>query len=245
VTLLTGCDVSKFQHPSLVDWGRQDFGIVRATYGTSIDKSSTEHVKRIRAAGKVVGMYHFFRADQDPHKQFDAFASTARSCGLTAGDLLPCIDIEDFPGHSVGADPATDVRVCKEFARRLQSEYGGSIIYTTQRDWHRLGKPGWFLEHPLWVAHYPRKGSTSPLTRPATPANAPWRIWQCLVGPLGQNLQAHDHPQAVDQNLATDPLPLVGETGAAVVSKEVPWLGLDDDYWAEAKEARDRHFADS
>ena len=223
----------------MVPWKDFDFGIARAAYGKSPDKKTQQHVAAIRAGGATLGLYHFFRADQDPHEQFSAFANVARTANLGAGDLLPCVDIEDFQGHVIGPG---DVDVCEDFVRRCRSEFGGVIIYITQRDWHRLGKPVWMLQHPLWVAHYPGKGSTSILSKPATPNGAPWRIWQCMVGPLGKSLQKHDDPYAVDQNLASDPLPLIEAKPEQLPdSSTIPWIGLTDEAYEEMREARDRH----
>lgn len=240
MTLLYGCDVSTYQSPALVDWTKRDFGIVRATYGTSRDKRALEHVARIRGAGKTVGLYHFFRADQAVAKQADTFLQVAHEAGLGPGDILPCIDVEDFPGHQLGPG---DTMALAAFEAALKG-FGGVVYYVTQRDWHRLGKPAWMLEKPLWVAHYPSKGSTKPLAKPATPNAAPWRIWQWLVGPLGVSLQQHDHPQAVDQNVATSPLPTIGEAKTKaddqpIDAASIPFVHLTDDDWEEMAEARD------
>lgn len=244
MSLLRGCDVSVFQSPGLVDWRAQDFGIARATYGTKADKTALEHVKRIRAAGKTVGLYHFFRADQAVTAQVDAFAAVATAAGLTAGDLLPCIDVEDYPGHTIGPLDVPSLTLLDE---QIRNHFGGSIIYTTQRDWHRLGKPAWYLERPLWVAHYPKAGSTLPLANAATPAGVPWRIHQCIVGPIvaGGWKQDPTNPIAVDQNLALSPLPLIAaeepkQVLDPVVESQIPWVGLTDDDWSEMTEARDR-----
>lgn len=240
MTLLKGCDVSVFQAPSMVNWRDFDFGIARATYGKSPDKRVRSHAESIRKGGAVLGLYHFFRADQDPYEQSDAFREVAAGVNLGVGDMLPCVDVEDFPGHTIS--PA-DLPTLFMFVDNCRIEFGGAIIYITQRDWHRLGKPEWILKYPLWVAHYPGKGSTSILSKPATPNGAPWRIWQCMVGPLGQSLQKHDDPKAVDQNLASDPLPLIEDAATPAVEAEpsIPWVGLTDEAWTEMREARDKH----
>lgn len=233
--------MSVFQPPNLVDWSKQDFGVVRATYGTKPDKSTTEHVKRIRGAGKVVGLYHFFRADQSVEEQFQSFCAVASDCRVGPGDIIPAVDVEDFPGHQIG--PA-DTGALEHLATALRELYGDCLVYVTQRDWHRLGKPQWVLTHPLWVAHYPRYGATSPLAKPATPNGTYWRIWQYLVGPLDKRIQKHDDPKAVDQNLAFDPLPLIAQHERAPEPKttaaDIPFVHLTDDDWEEMTAARDR-----
>lgn len=245
--ILTGCDVSVFQPSLLVDWRGYDFGIVRATYGKNPDKSTLAHVARIRVAEKKVGLYHFFRADQPVQAQFDAFVDRCEACKIGAGDIVPAVDVEDFPGHTIGPN---DVAALSQFCELLRSQFDClPLIYITQRDWHRLGKPAWVLDHPLWVAHYPGYGSTSPLAKPATPNGAPWRIWQCLVGPLDRRIQKHDDPKAVDQNFASDPLPLIAENAEPVAppspavddpKPSIPYVLLTDEAWDEMTVARDR-----
>ena len=244
MTLLTGCDVSVYQPLALVDWSRQDFGIARATYGKSPDKSTVGHIERIRKAGKKVGLYHFFRADQAVDLQFAAFWSRCVDCSITTGDIVPAIDVEDFPSHTIGP---SDINALRVFCNLISGAFGCKpLIYITQRDWHRLGKPAWILEHPLWVAHYPGYGSLSPLAKPATPNGAPWRVWQCLVGPLDRRIQKHNDPKAVDQNFASDPLPTIGETVKpepvpdVITPGEIPFVYLTDDDWVEMDAVRDR-----
>lgn len=238
--VLHGCDVSVYQAPTLVDWHRLDFGIVRATYGKSRDKRTVEHVSAIRAAGRTVGLYHFYRPDQPVAQQLEAFYDAAQDCSFGPGDLVPFVDAEDFPGHQIG--PA-DVPALVELLGCLDADYGRAGLYLTQRDWGRLGKPD-ILDRPLWAAHYPRYGSTSPLAAPATPDNRQWRIWQCMVGPLGQSIQKHDDPRAVDQNVATAPLPIQCATTDAEPPSErtdpsvIPWIFLSDEDWAEMSAAR-------
>lgn len=207
MTLLQGCDVSHYQGPSLVDWATQDFGIVKFTDGIRKTKRSIEHIAKIRAAGKVAGGYHFCRVDSTPDAQIEAFWAVARDAGLGCGDLLPCIDIEDYPGHAIAP---SDSPAFEAIAVGFEALFGGVVVYTSRRYWAQIGKPSWILSRPLWVAHYPAEGSTSLLQAPATPANMPWRIWQCRVGPLGNSVQDSKHPKAVDQNIATNPLPLIG-----------------------------------
>jgi GH25 family lysozyme M1 (1,4-beta-N-acetylmuramidase) len=227
-----------WQPPALVDWRAQDFGIVRATYGAKPDRLALEHVKRVRGAGKVVGLYHFFLGHLEVRPQVDAFLSVAEKAGLTVGDLLPAIDVEDYPGHVIS--PA-DLPALTSFDAQIRSHFAGSMIYTTQRDWARIGKPAWYLERPLWVAHYPKLGSKLPLAKAATPGGAPWRIHQCIVGPIvpGAYLQAPKHARAVDQNIATEPLPVIRLQAEPEADPAVPWLFLTDDDWAEMQNARD------
>jgi len=261
MTILRGCDVSTFQAPTLVDWSKQDFGIVRATYGTRKDGKAKLHADKIRAAGKVLGLYHFFLPNTDLQAQLDAFCEVANTVSLHDGDILPCVDIEAYPDKFNGSVPTHYAPVAPawndtlvKFVKLLQLEFGGFMPYITQRDWAMLGKPDWVLTRPLWVANYPKKGSTSPLKAPATPGNRPYAIWQLMVGPLGKSLQDASSPVAVDQNITSGPLPLIDRSteGAvpdpappvAIDESTIPFVGLSDDDWDEMRSARDRHFQD-
>lgn len=259
MTLLYGCDVSTFQAPGLVDWTKKDFGIVRATYGSRLDGKCVEHVKRIRAAGKTVGLYHFHLPNVSAKDQIDAFARQAEAVKLGSGDILPCLDIEAYPDRFKGAVPThyagvdktwadEDTDALMEIVEQWDRDFGGFIPYLTQADWHLLGKPSWILKRPLWVAHYPKRFSTTPLKAPATPGSVPWRIWQWLVGPLDKQLQDHLDPRAVDQNVASSPLPLITANSKpeTVVTPEpyeaeraIPYVLLSDDDWEEMRVARD------
>jgi GH25 family lysozyme M1 (1,4-beta-N-acetylmuramidase) len=240
---LHGCDVSDYQDPKLVDWTKLDFGIVKATDGKRPMKRTRSHVDAIRKAGITLGLYHFLRADSSIQDQFKAFAEVAIACKLGAGDLLPCIDIEDYPGFKLESDPRGHSERAREFAIFCRETFGGAILYIKAYDWMRLGKPGWMLEHPLWVAHYPKEGSTQHLMAPAAIAGRSYRIWQRMVGPLGQVLQKSDSPKAVDQNIATSPLPLITDR---VVRESpdvrIPWVFMTEEVHLEMRAARDRQF---
>jgi hypothetical protein len=258
---LYGCDVSDYQDPKLVDWTKQDFGIVKATDGKRSMRKTFFHVERIRAAnvsaptvknpgfvsvyeprGCVLGLYHFLRADSSIQDQFQAFANVAIACKLGAGDLFPCIDIEDYPGYSLDRDPQGHAERAREFALFCRETFGGAILYIKAYDWKRLGKPGWMLEYPLWVAHYPREGSTQHLIAPAAIAGRSYRIWQRMVGPLGQTLQKSKDPRAVDQNIATAPLPLIADRVVRQsADPRIPWVFMTEETHQEMRAARDHH----
>lgn len=249
MTILTGYDVSIFQSPALIDWGRADFGIVRATYGKQPDKSTIAHAQKIRAAGKTLGFYHFWRPDQKVDDQFATLAAQMLACNAGPGDMLPAIDVEAWPDVWAGgiakhwAQPAPSwCENLQLFSERLTTEYGGCIWYVTQRDFGQLGHPVWMLTQPLWVANYPGKGGTM-LKAPATPAGRPWTIWQCLVAPQGQQTQDAGNPKSVDQNIAHQPLPVIGGMviQPPIASPPVMTMQLTDQDWDDMRAERDAH----
>jgi len=204
-----GIDVSHYQStaaPAGVPWSLLkssgvSFVMVRATYGTFRDPSAVAHVRAARAVGLQVGLYHFFRVGQNVTDQLAAFNAQALACGIRAGDICPALDIEDEPGPpamSPSWNTAADALISG-----LVASFGEALVYITQRDFGRLGKPSWVLERPLWVAHYTASA------KPATPGDKPWRIWQHRVGPFAPNGDGGAFkPQLLDQNRADVPLPV-------------------------------------
>ena len=79
------------------------FAICKATDGPSgADATFAPKVAQLRAAGIVVGAYHFARAG-DPVAQARHFAAVAGAAGcLTSGALQPALDMEDAAvrGHA-------------------------------------------------------------------------------------------------------------------------------------------------
>jgi hypothetical protein len=207
VTLTQGIDLSHHQAPTAVPWERIgaecSFVICRATYGTMRDRQVAEHLRRARAVGAQVGLYHFFRAVQRLDDQLAAFSAAAEAAGYQPGDIVPAIDVEDDPKVADVA-PAWAPSV-HALALAMQERYGAKpLIYITQRDWHRAGKPLWMLEHPLWVAHY------TGAAKPATPGNVPWLIWQNRVGPFQPGGPGGLHqPGLFDHNLCCGELPTI------------------------------------
>lgn len=181
--LKLGIDVSHHQNPDALDYPKlaetHAFVIVRATYGTTRDRKTAEHVKQAREAGLTVGLYHFFRPSQGAAEQAQAFAAVADEVGIGAGDIVPMIDVEMDP-IPLDQDPEPSwVQPLAELADLLSEHFGTPPgFYITQSDWNLLGRPDWMLGHPLWVAHW------TTAEQPATPANEGWEIWQYAVEKL-------------------------------------------------------------
>lgn len=87
-TLLTGIDVSAYQPH--IDWravaaGGDSFAFVKATEGASyVSPTFREQRDGAKAAGLLVGAYHFARWERDdPEAQAEHFARTIGTCGLS------------------------------------------------------------------------------------------------------------------------------------------------------------------
>jgi lysozyme len=240
---LHGIDVSHWQQPALVPWdtiaASSKFVIVKASDGIGRDQACAEHVRCARDVGLTVGLYHFFRDTLPVQSQLEVFGSVADACELAPGDLLPCLDVEDYPGHAIGphtSEPA------EEWCESATNTWGSAVVYTSQRDWGRMGGPAWVLAYPLWIAHYPGKERPAP----ATPDHRPFRIWQyngtAAYGPGQWKVHRPAQRNAIDMNWAIDPLPLIAEPGQVAVEPEPyrpepAFLTAVD--WDELRAARD------
>lgn len=240
MTWIHGVDLSHYQADSLVPWTQlaasSKFVIVKASDGVSKDPGCIDHVNHVRGLGMTVGLYHFFRDALSVQQQMDTFVQIADECKLQPGDLLPAIDIEDYPGHQIG--PQTS-EPAEQWCERATDIWGSAIVYLTQRDWGRMGSPAWVLAYSLWCAHYTGRE----LPGPATPDHRSWRIWQYAVHPYAPGVWTNDFKaaRAIDHNWALDPLPLISEPGQIIAEPEIdhhePSYITDVD-WAEFQAAR-------
>jgi hypothetical protein len=209
-----GLDLSHHQDPKKVPWERikaaADFVICRAAYGgVLLDRQVVEHVRRTREIGVKVGLYQFFRPGQSVDVHFNTMKLVSDAVDLGDGDILPVLDIEadGVAPHLTPPSPEWEPNL-HELVERMRQEWGGVMLYLTQRDWRLLGKPLWMLDHPLWCAHYTSNAD------PATPAGRKPHIWQYRVGPLdpegpgGYDKKAPEY----DHNRLIQPLPLIGES---------------------------------
>jgi len=176
-----GIDVSHWQ--GVIDWSkvsaaRKRFAYVKASDGTTfIDDRYVANRAGAKAAGLLVGAYHFARPDATPGDataEADHFVDTA---AFARGDLLPVLDLEQAGGLSVSALQAW----VKTFLGRVADRTGvHGIIYVSPSFWTTyLGDTTWFAEHGyqvLWIAHW----TTAELPRmPASDwATRGWTFWQ-------------------------------------------------------------------
>lgn len=172
-----GLDVSHWNgHPDfarLRDLGMR-FVISKASQGTSfVDDTYARHTRDARAAGMLVGAYHFFDYRKGGLKQAQHFLSTLRATtGL--GSLLPlAVDVETLKslGKPAPAQARTRLHALLDELYRQTGRY--PMIYTSRYMWEQVvGAPTGFGGYPLWVAcwscntmHLPRGWSD-------------WLFWQ-------------------------------------------------------------------
>jgi lysozyme len=164
-----GVDVSKYQ--GTIDFTKikaagNTYVFVKATEGiTGVDPDYARNMAAARAAGLVVGSYHFYETDDDPSAQFGNFRQHA---DVKPGDLPPVVDIEVLAKGS-RPDLADDL---KSFLAQLEQAYGAKPILYSGVSFANEYLAG-FGAYPLWVAEY----TSAPAPKVPTGWTT-WTFWQ-------------------------------------------------------------------
>ena len=163
-----GIDVSKYQ--GAIDFDKVkaaniDYVFIRATEGiTYQDIDFAANIESARAAGLVVGAYHFYETNDDPIAQLGNFTNTV---SLQRGDLPPIVDIEKLHKN----DDSNLTQNIQAFLDGLESHYGIKPIIYTGRNFANEYMAG-FGDYALWLAEYE-------VDAPTLPAGwADWTFWQ-------------------------------------------------------------------
>ncbi|MCW2543392.1 MAG: glycoside hydrolase family 25 [Frankiales bacterium] len=172
----SGPDVSRWQHDNgqLIDWNAvrrsgQDFAFMKATGPNGVDPWFTREWPRAKAAGLVVGAYHY----GDPSSSADAQAAFAvRTVGSTreVGNLGIVLDLE----QTGGLGPRALVAWAHAFLTGVERRTGRTpILYTYVNFWHSaMANDRTFGAYPLWLARYAAQ-APAPL-----PGWSQWTFWQ-------------------------------------------------------------------
>lgn len=148
-----GCDVYHFD--DVTSWsemlsGGIAFVYIKASQGMSADPKFKQYYAGAKAAGLIVGLYHFY-ASGDQTQQAKFFASLCNSVGYTKEDLPPCFDFEKASGDFSSAD-ATNALT---FLNALQAASGRlPMLYMSDSTPSSLGTPSWMKFYPWWIARY-------------------------------------------------------------------------------------------
>lgn len=160
---ITGIDVSAYQPrvnwPQVAKAGHR-FAFVKATEGAGVvDKLYAQHRREARAAGLLVGSYHFLRWEPGApsgEAQAEHFASVVGR--LQPGELMPVVDVEWIKGQR---RPAAEIVSCtRAFLERVETLTGRwPMIYTGPSFWRYCllpaGKAALALTSwPLWAVDY-------------------------------------------------------------------------------------------
>lgn len=165
---IVGIDISQYQGDvnfQEVKAAGNTFVFIKATQGiTLVDPKYAANMEGARAAGLVVGAYHFYMTDDDPTLQFGNFSKAVQ---LKAGDLPPVVDIEALSKNS---RPNIDSDL-QTFLDELEKQYGVKpILYSGEKFSNEYLTE--FGDYPLWIAEYGPK-------EPDLPTGwSSWTFWQ-------------------------------------------------------------------
>ena len=135
-----------------------EFAFLKATEGRTFDDERFSFNRRTaKAAGLVVGAYHYARPDNNtPEAEARHFLGVARP---KRGELLPVLDWEQAPPTGAWA---------LGFLRAVEDAIGAApILYTFPDFLRRTGSFQALRRFPLWYARYGRNdGQVHPATPP-------------------------------------------------------------------------------
>lgn len=223
-----GIDVSKWQ--GSVSWGRvaQDtptidgieqgrvrFAVCRSGDGKDADRTCVRHLEEARAAGLLVGVYHYLRAVHSGVMQADMALEALRMAGVRTA--IVAVDVEGHPrlrGHhpdgawwtddAQGVSTERVLRCAEAFVSAIQAAGFRCLMYTgVAWHWH-ISQPGltpdWAKRLDLWTPYYTKTGRVPrlPADRHGSLTWPEWRIWQYAGTP--QNAQVHGIAGPVDLN---------------------------------------------
>ncbi|MEF2671131.1 GH25 family lysozyme, partial [Adlercreutzia sp.] len=148
---LNGIDISAYQAGMDVSKIASNFIIVKVSEGSDyLSPSFKSFADAVLAAGKQLGLYHFYHTEASPEEQADFFVSQVRPY---VGKAVLILDWEDTTGsNAIAQGPA----VAKRFLDRVYEQTGvRSLIYmsasvTRSYDWSSVANSG----YGLWVAQY-------------------------------------------------------------------------------------------
>lgn len=183
-----GIDVS--HHNGKLDWKKikesgVKFAFIKASDGASFkDPRFKENYLGAKAAGVLVGAYHYFRPDVVAHRQIDNFLFAIADCALD----LPAVFDWEHPG---GPMPG-QLKIALDWLEAITTVTGKPpIIYTGPYFFRDVIKsPAWASKYPLWIAHY---GTKTPKIPP------PWT--KCYIHQYTETGKLSKHAGQFDLNV--------------------------------------------
>lgn len=228
-----GIDVSHWQGDIKWQQVKADgrvFAFIKASQGTKrVDPKFATNAKAAKAAGVLIGAYHFVDATTMEAARAEArhFHATMQTAGVEF-DLPPVMDYENNPGN-ISKSAINDV--AEAFLQEIERLTGRQpLIYTGNSFAHNFGKE--LSKYPIWIARYNTKPPTD------VPAWSKWDIWQYSdagkVPGIAGNVDLNEFNGTLDELRAwasgsgTKEEPKVEQRD---VSKVSAWAEKD---WAEA-----------
>lgn len=179
--MLKGIDVSRWN--GVVDWPAvaadgASFAICKASEGiTHKDKRFIENWNGAKAAGLVVGAYHFYKFRQAGDVQAENFLSQIYKVWYPGDPALFAVDLEWNPTDDPNKPyipPKGEAELALEFVRIVEHDLKRPmLVYTAASFWQAAGNPEGFTVRPLWVSNFTNAAA------PKMPKGwADWLIWQ-------------------------------------------------------------------
>jgi lysozyme len=189
---IEGIDVSHWQ--GNINWNSVksdgvEFAYAKATEGVDfIDSKYVQNMNNARAAGVLIGPYHFARPDSFENNPLDAaneandFVDAIEPYYQTPGKFLrPVLDVERLP--DVGDIPAGTTQKAflsewiRDFIAVVESRLGfAPLIYANSSYANNYLEPD-LAQYDLWIARWTHSPSITP-----TPSNLgiwnDWEFWQ-------------------------------------------------------------------
>ena len=154
-----GIDISHWQGD--IDWTQvraagKAFAFMKASEDIDyVDTTYGLNRARAKAAGFVIGAYHFAQPDPSPGDaiaEADHFLATA---SIADGDLPPVLDLE----KTGGLTPALLQAWARDYLERIRERTGvRGVVYTSPNFWNNnMAGTDWFATNGyrvVWVAHW-------------------------------------------------------------------------------------------
>lgn len=179
-TYLEGIDVSAWQRT--IDWAKvkaagKRFVIAKATEGIGFrDSYYSANKSGARGVGLAFTAYHYARPDLNPTKAAGEADWFVDNVGLSAGMLVPALDLEEHGGLGTSA---LQEWVATWLGRVYARTGARPMIYTSPAFWQRyLGDTRRFADEGyeiLWVAHW---GVSQPTVPGSNWGGRGWTFWQ-------------------------------------------------------------------
>lgn len=242
--MLRGIDISQWQGIGTSDLA-QDFVIIKATEGDGYtDPSCDAHYQRAKAAGKLLGVYHFARPDLGNSATAEANWFVSQIEGYIGEAIL----VLDWEVQQWRTDWA------KEFLDRVKELTGVKpLIYMSASqvnayDWSAVAA----ADYGLWIAGYPAAYN---VPNPPEPSEGDmpygigawsfWAIWQYTssAGTLDRDIAQMDadawHKYAAREGSAPAPAPQPAPAPAKKSNEEIADEVIRGD-WGNGQERVDR-----
>jgi GH25 family lysozyme M1 (1,4-beta-N-acetylmuramidase) len=154
------------------------FAYIRASAGSlTSDARYLYNLAGAKAAGLVVGAYHYAVPDAAPGDAAAEAAQFLDNASPASGELLPALDLEESGGL-----PAADLAAwARTWLEAVSAAIGVKpVIYTSPHVWAlNTGDTTWFADNGytvLWVADW--RGMAAPEVPAAGWGGAGWSVWQ-------------------------------------------------------------------